>query len=94
MPRRIYTPYRRKTDPELKKQIDRIIRDLERHRLSISRSSYASTLFAKRFIAERDKGHIYIGQDGRHKKTIITLAPNVKIKRLKNGNVELVFDPI
>ena len=89
MPRRIYTPYRRKTDPKIKKHIDRIIHDLEKYNLSVGKNKYASLILSKRLVMERNNENLLIAYDPRLRKSIVALSPKVKLKRLKNGNIEI-----
>ena len=84
--------YRRKTEEKVKKIIDNIIAQLERYgRATATDGSAVKTL--SRFMEEPiRREYIYFNYNNMHKKSVIVLPPSIRLIRIPNNKIRLVFE--
>ena len=84
-------PYKKKTNKEIKNNIDIVLKQLEKTGRAITNDGKTSLIFSRYMRDWIDKEYIYFNYNLKHKKSIIVLPPSVKLKRLSNNRIKLVF---
>lgn len=84
--------YRRKTDEKIKHIIDNIITQLESYgRATTTNGSVVHTF--SRFMEEPiRREYIYFNYNNMHKKSVIVLPPSIKLIRIPNNKIRLLFE--
>ena len=84
--------YRKKTDIEVKNIINNILNQLENCGRATSNNGCAVRTFSRFMTEPIRREHIYFNYDKRHKKSVITLPPSIRLVRLSDNKIRLIFD--
>ena len=84
--------YRKKTDVEVKHIINNILNQLENYGRAISNNGHAVRAFSRFMEEPIRREHIYFNYNKRHKMSVITLPPSIKLVRLSDNKIRLIFD--
>jgi len=77
------TPYKPKTNDEVKRSIDRIVSNLALHGKAITQDSKAVTTFSKRVREPIQMEKIVFGRNARYRKSVIVVSPDFELVRSK-----------
>ena len=86
------SPYHKKTEEKYKMIINSIVKQLKLYGRATSNDGAAVRVFSRHLVVPIRKGHIYFDWNAMHKKSIITLSPDVKLIETPRHKIKFVFD--
>lgn len=81
-----------KIPPQARQTLDAILYDLERYGRTTSNNGYVTRHLAYRMKYPRMNGHVFIRYVPEAKKSIIALDVNVKLERVSDNKVRLIYE--
>lgn len=85
-----YKPYKMKVDPNVRKAIDAVMRDLTNTGRAVTDGNNARRL-SRTFRDWAKDEKLYFGNCHKHSKSLIIVKPGYELKKLKNGRVLLKY---
>ena len=82
-----------KAPEHIRRALDQILYELERYGRAITTNGSASRFLAYRCKRPKDKEHIYFGWNKQNQKSMIVLAKNVKLERINDNKVKILYTP-
>ena len=80
-----------KTPAHIKKSLDQILHNLERHGRAVTTNGSAARVLSQRFKIPKNREDIYFAWNKQHQKSIITLSTGIKLIRLDDNKVKLIY---
>lgn len=85
-----YIPYRLKTEPSRKNEIDRILKQLEKSGVSVGRYGKTSVILSRHLKDYVTQGKIYFTWNKKSQSSVITIHPAFKLTITKTGKVKII----